>query len=573
MQVMEKDWQICHIKEKNMLNNKKLSKLLGLEKDEWIPYGDYVAKIDHEKIKKRFINKKRAKFIIVTAITPTKFGEGKTTSTIGLIQGLGKLNKKVTGALRQPSGGPTFNIKGSASGGGLSQCIPMTSLALGLTGDIDSITNAHNLIMVALTSRMQHENNYDDEKLKLVNLKRLDIDKNKICWKWAIDFCAQALRNIEIGIGGKMDGVQMSSGFQISVSSEIMAILSISRDLNDFKERIGKIIVAYNKNDEPITTKDLKVDGAVCALLINSLKPNLLQSIEGQPIFIHAGPFANIAIGQSSIIADDIGLLLSDYHVTECGFGSDIGYEKFWNIKCRVSNNYPDAVVIVTTIRSLKMHGSDLGCKETGILLLKTGLYNLFKHIEIVKKSKITPIVCINRFIADSEKELTFVKEEIEKTKIKAIISNHWQEGGKGSIELAKAVIDQCENNEKLKLLYNNDISLEKQIETIACQIYGATSVIYSKEAKKKLMRAEEYNRDKSLIPCISKTQYSLGFDPKIKNPTEPFNLPINDVLIFAGAGLVVPVVGEIKLLPGTGSRPAFMNISVNDEGNVEGLF
>ena len=352
-----KDWEIAEDAEKNMKTVYQLGEELGLEKEELLPHGHYVAKVDFAKVVKRLKGKPDAKYIDVTAITPTPLGEGKSTSAMGLVQGLGKRGRRVIGAIRQPSGGPTMNIKGSAAGGGLAQCIPLTPFSLGLTGDINAIMNAHNLAMVALTSRMQHENNYSDEILAKKNLKRLDINPKNVEMGWIIDFCAQSLRNIIIGLGGKMDGFSMQSKFGIAVSSEIMAILAVATSLEDMRERMGKIVVAYNKKGDPVTTADLEVDGAMTAWMVEALNPNLLQSLEGQPVFVHAGPFANIAIGQSSIIADRVGLKLADYHVTESGFGVDIGFEKFWNLKCRFSGLKPHCAVVVATIRALKCHG------------------------------------------------------------------------------------------------------------------------------------------------------------------------------------------------------------------------
>ncbi|MBQ2335663.1 MAG: formate--tetrahydrofolate ligase, partial [Victivallales bacterium] len=351
------DWQIAEAAEETMLPVQEIARKLGVLDSELIPWGRQLARIDQKAVLSRLKDAPKGKYIDVTAITPTPLGEGKTTTTLGLVQGLGKLGVRVSGAIRQPSGGPTFNIKGSAAGGGLAQCIPLTPFSLGLTGDIDRITNAHNLAMVALTARMQHERNYDDAQLAKRNLKRLDIDPNRVQMKWIMDFCAQALRNITIGKGGKMDGFEMESGFAISVSSEIMAILAVAEDLADLRKLIGKIVVAYSKSGAPVTTADLEVDGAMTAWMVEALNPTLMQSIEGQPILVHAGPFANIAIGQSSIIADKIGTALSEYHITESGFGADIGFEKFWNLKCRYSGLKPDAVVVVATIRALKMHG------------------------------------------------------------------------------------------------------------------------------------------------------------------------------------------------------------------------
>ncbi|TFG48293.1 MAG: formate--tetrahydrofolate ligase, partial [Candidatus Brocadiia bacterium] len=341
------DWQIAEAAEKTMKPISQIASELGLKEEELLPYGRQLAKVDYMKVLERLEKPgaRRAKYVDVTAITPTPLGEGKTTTTMGLVEGLGKLGKRVTGAIRQPSGGPTFNIKGSAAGGGLSQCIPLVPFSIRLTGDIDCITNAHNLMMVALTSRMQHEQNYTDEQLAKRKLRRLDIDPARVQVKWMMDFCAQALRNITIGKGGKMDGFEMESGFAIAVSSELMAILALARDLKDLRQRIAKMVVAYDRKGNEVTTADLEVDGAMTAWMLETLNPSLLQTIEGQPVFVHAGPFANIAIGQSSIIADRVGTLLSDYHITESGFGADIGFEKFWNLKCRMSGIKPDAVV------------------------------------------------------------------------------------------------------------------------------------------------------------------------------------------------------------------------------------
>ena len=407
------DWQIAEAAEANMKPISQLTEELGILPEEVIPMGRQLAKIDYNKVLDRLESKPTAKYIDVTAITPTPLGEGKSTTVVGLIDGLGRLGKKVTGALRQPSSGPTFNIKGSAAGGGLAQCIPLAPFSIRFTGDIDSITNAHNLCMVALTARMQHERNYDDERLEKSKLKRLDIDPDRIHMKWVIDFCAQSLRNITIGQGGKMDGYHMDTGFAITVSSELMAILSVARDLKDLRERIGKMVVAHSRSGNEITTADLEVDGAMTAWMLDTINPSLVQTIEGNPVFIHAGPFANIAIGQSSIIADRLATKLGDYHVTESGFGADIGFEKFWNLKCRMSGIRPDAVVIVATIRALKMHGGgptvkpgkplDEAYTHENIALVENGCDNLIAHIETVKKAGVTPVVCVNGFYTDRQ--------------------------------------------------------------------------------------------------------------------------------------------------------------------------
>jgi len=429
------DWEIAEAAEKDMKTVYELGEELGLEKMELLPYGHYVAKLDFMNILKRLKDKPNGKYIEVTAISPTPLGEGKSTTSMGLVEGLGKLNKSVIGAIRQPSSGPTFNIKGSAAGGGLAQCIPLTEFSLGLTGDIDAINNAHNLAMVALTSRMQHEFNYSDEVLNRKNLKRLDIDPRNLACGWTMDFCAQALREIVIGIGGKMDGFMFRSGFQITVSSEVMAILAVSTSLEDMRERMGKIVVAYNKKGEPVTTGDLEVDGAMTAIMSRALNPNLLQSVEGQPVLVHAGPFANIAIGQSSIIADLVGLKLGDYLVTESGFGADIGFEKFWNLKCRFSGLVPNCSVLVATIRALKMHGGgpavapgkplDAAYTESHPELVEKGMENLLAHLETVKQSGINPVVCINHFYTDSDEEVEVVRKGCEAVGARVAVSKH----------------------------------------------------------------------------------------------------------------------------------------------------
>jgi len=410
--VKMEDWEVAEAAEATMKPIGRLAEELGLADGELLPMGNQLGKVEYRKVLERLSGAAQGKYIDVTAITPTPLGEGKTTTAMGLVQGLGKIGERVVGAIRQPSGGPTFNIKGSAAGGGLAQCIPLTPFSIRLTGDIDSITNAHNLAMVAVTSRLQHEANYDDARLAKSKLKRIDIDPNRVEMKWVIDFCAQALRNITIGKGGKMDGYEMESGFQITVSSELMAILAVAKDLRDMRERIGKIVVAYDKKGQEVTAADLEVAGAMTAWMVEALNPTLMQTIEGQPVFVHAGPFANIAIGQSSIIADRIGLKLSDYLVTESGFGADIGFEKFWNLKCRFSGLAPDAVVIVATIRALKMHGGGPAVKpgvpldeaytKENLGLLEKGCENLIAHIETVKKSGVRPVVCVNSFHMDT---------------------------------------------------------------------------------------------------------------------------------------------------------------------------
>lgn len=578
------DWEIAKIAEKKMKSPRLLAAYLGLKSKEYIVMGRALSKIDYKKVLKRFSEVKNGKYIAVTAITPTPLGEGKTTTTIGLVDGLAKLGKKSTGAIRQPSSGPTFNIKGSGAGGGLAQCIPLTELSLRATGDFDSITNAHNLSMVALTARLQHESNYDDEKLSKIGLKRLSIDPKKITQKWVMDFCAQALRNITIGRGGKMDGFEMDSGFQITASSELMAILAISKDLQDLRKRISNVLLAYSKEGKGITTKDLEVDGAMAAWLVDTINPNLLQTIEGNPIFVHAGPFANIAIGQSSIIADLVATKLGEYHVTESGFGSDIGYEKFWNLKCRLSGLRPNAVVIVATIRALKMHGGGPTVKpgqpldevytKENLDLLKKGCENLIAHIQIVKKSKVKPIVCVNHFSSDTEAELDLVKKIAESNGAYVAVSKHWLEGGEGAKELAKKVIEVCEEKNDFEFLYKEDLPLRDKINVIAREIYGADRVEYSLSADEKLREVEKDPDLKKYSLCMAKTHLSLSHDPDSKGRPKGWVLPIEDLLVYKGAEFVIPIIGKINLMPGTGSNPAFRRIDIDVKtGEVFGIF
>ncbi len=579
-----KDWQIAEAAEEQMKTVYELADELSLRDGELIPMGRNLAKIDNQKVLSRLANAPVGKYIDVTAITPTPLGEGKTTTTLGLVEGLGKLRKTVSGAIRQPSSGPTFNIKGSGAGGGLAQCIPLTPLSIRLTGDIDFITNAHNLAMVALTSRMQHERNYDDERLSRSGLKRIDIDPDRIQIKWAMDFCAQALRNIRIGQGGKMDGFEMDSGFQITVSSELMAILSIAKDLKDLRQRVAKMVVAYDKKGKEVTTADLEVDGAMTAWLVDVIHPNLLQTIEGQPILVHAGPFANIAIGQSSILADLMGTKLSQYHVTESGFGADIGFEKFWNLKCRLSGLVPDAVVIVATIRALKMHGGGPVVKPglplseeyttENLGLLEKGCENLIAHIETVNKSGVQPVVCINHFRTDTKSEEELVCKIAEQNGALATVSQHWLKGGEGARELAEMVIQACDKKNNFQFLYDLDMPLRKRIELIAQQVYGAAGVTYTEKALKKIESLESDPTVRSFGTCMVKTHLSLSHDPDLKGRPTGWELPISDILLYKGAGFVVPVAGAIKLMPGTASDPAFRRIDVDvDTGKVQGLF
>jgi formate--tetrahydrofolate ligase len=579
-----KDWEIAEAAEENMKTFEQLAEELGLQKDELIPMGKRLGKIDFPRALARLKDRPQAKYIDVTAVTPTPLGEGKTTTSMGLVAGLGKIGKKVIGAIRQPSGGPTFNIKGSAAGGGLAQCIPLTEFSLGLTGDIDAITNAHNLAMVALTARMQHENNYDDARLAKSNLTRIDVDPERVEMKWIMDFCAQSLRNIRIGRGGKMDGFEMDSGFAITVSSEIMAILAVAKDLKDLRERMGRIVVAYDKKGNEVTTADLEVDGAMTAWMINAVNPTLMQTIQGQPVLVHAGPFANIAIGQSSIIADQLGTRLADYHVTESGFGADIGFEKFWNLKCRFSGLKPDTVVLVATIRALKMHGGGPAVKpgipldeayvKENLGLLEKGCSNLISHIETIKSSGVQPVVCINSFYTDTKNEIAIVRKVAEANGALCALSEHWLKGGEGAVELAEAVVQACDEDNDFHFLYELDNPLSERIEKITKVVYGGDGVTYSDEAKEKLDMYEADPRSADMGTCMVKTHLSLSHDPNLKGAPTGWELPIRDILVYRGAGFLVPVSGAIKLMPGTCSDPAYRRIDVDVEtGKVKGLF
>ncbi len=578
------DWEIAEAAEANMKTVYQLGEELGLEKEELLPHGHYVAKVDYRKVLDRLGDKPDGKFIDVTAITPTPLGEGKSTTTMGLVQGLGKIGKKVVGAIRQPSGGPTMNIKGSAAGGGLSQCIPLTPFSLGLTGDINAIMNAHNLGMVALTSRLQHEFNYNDAQLAKRNLTRLDINPNRIEIRWIIDFCAQALRNMVIGIGGKMDGFLMESGFAIAVSSEIMAILSVATDLKDMRERMSKIVVAYSRAGDPITTADLEVDGAMTAWMVQALNPNLMQTLEGQPVFVHAGPFANIAIGQSSIVADQIGLKLGDYHVTESGFGADIGFEKFWNLKCRFSGQKPNAAVLVATVRGLKCHGGapvpvpgrplDEAYSTENVGWVAEGTQNLLHHVRTVKKAGINPVVCVNAFYTDTKNEIDKICELVRAEGARVAVSTHWEHGGKGAVDLANAVVEACEEPNDFKFLYELDTPLRDRIDLIAREVYGADGVEYTASALGKVKDMENDADMSKLGICMVKTHLSLTDNPALKGVPKGWTLTIKDIMAYNGAGFVVPMAGDIKLMPGTSSDPAYRRVDVDtDTGKVKGLF
>ncbi|MCX5887966.1 MAG: formate--tetrahydrofolate ligase [Deltaproteobacteria bacterium] len=585
----QEDWQISEIAEEDLDFNAQCDKI-GILPEERIPMGRKIGRVEYMKIKERLKGKKDGVYIDVTAITPTPLGEGKTTCTMGLIEGLGKRGVNVGGAIRQPSGGPTMNIKGSAAGGGISQLIPLTEFSLGLTGDINNVMIANNLAMVAMTSRLQHEFNYDDEQLAKIPLKRLNIDPKNVLMKWCFDLCAQALRNITIGRGTKMDGFEMDSSFCIAVASEVMACLSMFSDLADLRKRLGEITVAYDKKGNPVTTEDLECGGAMTAWMLPSINPTLCATVEYQPVLVHAGPFGNIAVAQSSIVADQIGLKLFDYHVTESGFGCDLGFEKFWNIKCRASGLKPNVAVMTTTIRGLKSHGVNAGAlpcpagkplpKEyytstpQTLAWLEDGMCNMIHNINIIKKSGIKPVICINRFHTDTDEEVKMVRRAAEAEGVRAPVSQHWQYGGDGALEYADAVLDACKEKSDFKLLYPTEMPLRQRIETIAREVYGADGVVYTPEAEAKAKKFEADPQFKDYHTMMVKTHLSLTHDPKVKGVPKGWQLAVRDFLLYSGAKYICPCTGTISLMPGTSSSPAFRKVDVNVKtGKPTGVF
>ncbi len=578
------DWQISEAAEVNMPTPEQWQEKLGLRKDEMLPMGR-LAKIDFLKVIDRLKDRPDGKYIEVTAITPTPLGEGKSTTSCGLMEGLGKRGVNVGGALRQPSGGPTMNVKGTAAGGGNSLLIPMTEFSLGLTGDINDIMNAHNLAMVALTARMQHERNYNDEQLaRLTGMRRLDIDPTRVEMGWIIDFCAQALRNIIIGIGGRTDGFTMQSKFGIAVGSELMAILSVATDLADLKERINNITVAFDKSGKPVTCRDLEVGNAMAAFMRNTINPTLMCTAEYNPCFVHAGPFANIAVGQSSIIADRVGLKCFDYHVTESGFAADIGFEKFWNVKCRFSGLKPHVSVLTATIRALKMHGGgpkvvagkamDEAYTKENLGLVEKGVENMVHMIGVIRKAGINPVVCVNRFYTDTDAEVAIVKKAAEAAGARCAESKHWEKGGDGALEFADAVIDACNEKNDFKFLYPLEMKLRDRVAVIAKEVYGADGVDWSAEAGAKADMLESDSKYADFATMMVKSHLSLSHDPVKKGVPKGWRLPIRDVLIYSGAKFLCPCAGTISLMPGTSSNPAFRRIDVDPAtGKVSGLF
>jgi len=597
---------------------------LGLLPEELEQYGPYKAKVKLE-VLERLKGIPNGKYIDVTAITPTPLGEGKTTTTVGLSQALGaQLNKRVITCIRQPSQGPTFGIKGGAAGGGYSQVIPMDEFNLHLTGDIHAITAANNLLAAAIDARMFHESTQSDQRLfenlfprdkqgkrhfsvgmqhrkrklgietddpdqmtedQKSKFVRLDIDPDSITWKRVIDTNDRFLRGITVGEGPDEKGHTRKTGFDITVASEIMAILALTTDLRDMRERFGRIVIGTSKSGEAVDANDIGVAGALNVLMKDAIKPNILQTLEGTPVFVHAGPFANIAHGNSSILADKIALKLADYVVTESGFGADMGMEKFFDIKCRYSGLVPDVVVLVATVRALKMHGGgakvtagkplDRAYTEENLELLEAGLPNMLHHIKIAKKYGVPVVVAVNKFYTDTDAELALVrKAAVEQGgAFDAVVSAHWEFGGEGAVDLAKAVILASEEKHDFKFLYPLEASIKEKIEAIAKEIYNADGVEYAPEAEARIADYERLGFGNSTI-CMAKTHLSISHDPNWKGVPSGYRLPISDIRASVGAGFLYPLVGEMRTMPGLSTRPAYFDVDLDpDTGEVLGLF
>ena len=555
---------------------------LGIREDELELYGNYKAKVTLD-ILKRLKDRPSGKYIDVTAITPTPLGEGKTVTTIGLSQALAHIGKKVCTCIRQPSQGPTFGIKGGAAGGGYAQCIPMEDFNLHLTGDIHAVGAAHNLLAAAIDARIMHEDRLTDAQLKRMGLRRLDIDPYSITWNRVVDINDRALRNVIVGLGSKTDGRPRQSGFDITVASEVMAILALATSLRDLRRRLGRIVFGTDKRGRPVTTEDLGAAGAMTVLMKDALKPNLMQTLEHSPVFVHAGPFANIAHGNSSVVADQMAVKLADYVVTESGFGADCGMEKFLNIKCRVSKLVPHCVVIVATVRALKMHGGgprvvpgrplDQAYTQENLGLLRAGLGNLKKHIENARLFGVNVVVAVNRFTNDTRREIETVKQAaLEAGAEGAYVSQVWAQGGRGGAKLAEAVVQACEKPSRFKFLYPLSASIKEKIETIATKIYGAEGVDYSPLAEQRIQLFTKMGYHK-LPLCMAKTHLSLSHDPNLKGVPTGYVLPVRDVRASVGAGFLYPLCGEMRTMPGLPSRPAFMNVDIDSQGRTKGLF
>lgn len=556
---MKTDVQIAQ--EAKMKPITEIAAQLGILEDELELYGKYKAKVSLD-VFERLKDKPDGKLILVTAINPTPAGEGKTTTNIGLSMALNKLGKKTITALREPSLGPSFGVKGGAAGGGYSQVVPMEDINLHFTGDFHAITSAHSLLAALLDNHI-HQGN------------ELNIDTRRIVWKRVVDMNDRALRNIVIGLGSKADGVPRQDGFDITVASEIMAILCLATSFEDLKERLGNMVVAYNMDGEPVRAKDLHATGALALILKDAIKPNLVQTLENTPAFIHGGPFANIAHGCNSVLATKMALKLGDYVVTEAGFGADLGAEKFFDIKCRFAGLKPDAAVIVATVRALKMHGgvakADLGTEN--LEALQKGLENLEKHIENVAKFGVPAVVAINKFPTDTEAELNLVFERVKASGAEVAISDVWAKGGEGGIELAKKVIETIETKKSnFKPLYDVELPIKEKITKIAKEIYGADGVTFTKPAENMIKTLEKLGLDKMPI-CMAKTQYSLSDDASLLGRPKGFTITVREIRLSAGAGFIVALTGEVMTMPGLPKVPAANNMDVLPDGTIVGLF
>lgn len=538
-----------------------IAKKIGLEPEEVELYGNYKAKVSL-KVWDRLKEKPDGKLILVTAINPTPAGEGKSTTTVGLGQGLQKINKKTIIALREPSLGPCMGVKGGAAGGGYSQVVPMEDINLHFTGDLHAITTAHNLLAAMLDNHIHQGND-------------LNIDPRRIIFKRVMDLNERALRNIVVGLGGRAQGVPREDGFDITVASEVMAILCLANDLMDLKERLGKIIVGYDYDKKPITAKNLKANGAMALLLKDAIKPNLVQTLENVPAFIHGGPFANIAHGCNSVSATKLGLKLADYTITEAGFGADLGAEKFFDIKCRFAKLKPDAVVIVATVRALKMHGGVKkdNLSEENVDALAKGFENLEKHIENVKKYNVPLIVAINNFPTDTQKEVKYIQERCEEMGVEVSQSEVWAKGGDGGTDLAEKLVNLVENQQSnFKVLYDENLSIKEKVTIIAKEIYGAKGVNFDKKAESNIKQLEKLGLDKMPI-CMAKTQYSLSDDPTLLGRPEGFEVTVREIKVSAGAGFLVALTGDVMTMPGLPKVPASTRMDIDEKGVITGLF
>ncbi|MBW5382552.1 formate--tetrahydrofolate ligase [Brachyspira pilosicoli] len=536
----------------------EIAKMLNLTDEDYEVYGKYKAKIELSVLNK-LKDKKDGKLVLVTAITPTPAGEGKSTVTIGLTQGLNKIGKNAVAALREPSLGPVFGIKGGACGGGYAQIVPMEDINLHFNGDFHAIGSAHNLISACIDNHIKQGN-------------ELKIDTNKIIFKRVVDMNDRALRDIVIGLGGSENGVTRQSSFQITVASEIMAILCLSNSLMDLKERIGNIVFAYDVNDNPLKVKDLKVEGAACALLKDAIKPNLVQTLENTPAIVHGGPFANIAHGCNSILATKLALKLSDYTITEAGFAADLGAEKFLDIKCRVAGLKPNCIVLVATIRALKHHGGALELNKEDLNALNKGFENLDKHIENMKKYNVPVVVAINKFVSDTDKEVELIKKHCEEMGVDISLCEVWEKGGEGGEDLAKKIVQATSEESNYKPLYNLDKPIKEKIEYICKEIYGAGEVKFSNKANKMMKKIESIGFG-GLPICMSKTQKSISDNPALLNAPKGYTLNIDEIKLASGAGFIIAMAGGIIDMPGLPKVPAACNIDIDENGKITGLF